>query len=81
MLRDCLGIPEEDITLYCEGQEGCYGILAGFLLEKVRMEYGENLLKNVEEQILGQKMLSYDNTLCYLLPGMLEYFDYEDLMR
>jgi len=80
MLKEYWGLCESEMTLYCEGNEGVYGILAGFLREDVQREYGEGLLQNVEEQILGQKRLKYDNTLCYILPGMLNYFDYEELM-
>ena len=42
--------------------------------------YGENLLTSVEGQILSQWPLNYDNTLSYLIPGMLKYFDYNELM-
>ena len=53
--------------------------MAGYLLD-LKREYGEKLLCSVEKQILSQKPLKYDNTLSYIVPGMLEYFDYEDLM-
>lgn len=81
MLGAQFGIREQDITLYCEGTDGVYGIMAGFLNEKVRMEYGKNLLINVEKEVLGQKAFCYDNTLSLLIPGMLRYFDYEELLR
>ncbi len=77
MLKDYWQI--DDISLYCDGQEGVCGIMAGYL-GGIRREYGESLLTNVEEQILSQRPLRYDNTLCYLVPGMLEYFDYDELM-
>lgn len=69
----------DEITLYCDGQEGVFGIMAGYL-GGIGREYGEGLLTNVEEQILAQRPLHYDNTLCYLVPGMLAYFDYDELM-
>ena len=34
----------------------------------------------VEDRILSQRPLRYDNTLAYLIPGMLAHFDYGDLM-
>ena len=68
-----------DISLYCEGQEGVYGIMAGYL-GGIPREYGENLLVSVERQILFQWPLHYDNTLSYVIPGMLQHFDYEELM-
>ena len=69
----------DDVTLYCDGQEGVYGIMAGYL-SGLKREYGEGLLTNVEEQILSRRPLCYDNTLSYLVPGMLAYFDYDELM-
>ncbi|MBR5681074.1 MAG: hypothetical protein IKX19_10520, partial [Clostridia bacterium] len=69
----------EDVTLFCDEQEGVYGMMAGYLAGCPR-EVGSGLLINVERQILSQRPLKYDNTLAYLIPGMLAYFDYEDLM-
>lgn len=77
MLKDYWQI--DDVSLYCDRQEGVYGILAGYLSEIPRV-YGENLLTSVEGQILSQWPLNYDNTLSYLIPGMLKYFDYNELM-
>ncbi len=81
MLGVEFGVKEEDITLYCEGIDGVYGIMAGFLNEQVHMEYGEGLLMNVEKQLLNQEVFEYDNTLAVVVPGMLKYFEYEDLLR
>lgn len=81
MLEVTFGVQEEQVTLYCDENDGVYGIMAGFLREKVKMEYGENLLRSVEREILGQKVLKYKNTLNLIVPGMLKYFDYEELMR
>ncbi len=69
----------QDISLYCAKQEGVYGIMAGYLTGLHR-EYGEDLLSSVEKQILSQRPLRYDNTLSYVIPGMLAYFDYDELM-
>ena len=77
MAKSCLGA--EDVTLYCDGQEGVYGIMAGYLGASPR-EYGPGLLVSVEKEILSQRPLKYDNTLAYLIPGMLAHFDYEELM-
>ena len=77
MIRSYWGV--SDITLYCDKQEGVYGIMAGYLADLPR-EYGENLLCSVEKQILTQVPLQYDNTLSYVIPGMLQYFDYNELM-
>ena len=69
-----------EVSLYCDGQEGVYGIMAGYLTGLPR-EYGGNLLCSVEKQILSQRPLVYDNTLSYVIPGMLQHFDYDELME
>jgi len=79
LLETEFGIAQEDIAVYCDGVDGVYGIVAAFLKE-VRIESGEHLLRSVEKELLGQKALKYDNTLNVILPGMLEFFDYEELM-
>jgi len=79
MLHTSFGVKEEDITLYCDGNDGIYGVVAGFLNEKVKREYGENMLWNVEKQILGQEIFKYEDTLSVIIPGMLQYFDYDEL--
>lgn len=81
MLCAEFGLQKQQITLYCEGNAGVYGVMAGFLEKEVHMRYAEQLLKNVETQIIGQEVFQYDNTLSVLVPGMLEYFDYDELMR
>ena len=81
MLKEEFGLAEEQITLYCEQQTGVYGIMAGFLNQNVQMQYGENLLRNVEKQIIGQDVFRYEDTLSVLLPGMLQYLGYDELMR
>lgn len=81
MLNSELGVPENDITLYCEGPDGVYGIMAAFLNENVQVQYGEGLLESVEREYFGEKLFRYDNTLTLLVPGMLEYFDYGELKR
>ena len=77
MLRDVLHIDE--ISFYCDDSEGSYGIMAGYLAGLPR-EYGENLLYSVKKQIIHQRPRYHDNNLRYIIPGMLEYFDYEELM-
>ena len=77
MLRDSLGVT--DVTFYCEGSEGSYGILAGYLAGLPR-EYSETLLTGVEDQIIAARPRYHDNNLRYIIPGMLKYFDFDELM-
>ena len=77
MLKEYLHI--DQISFYCDGPEGVYGVMAGYLTGIAR-EYGDSLLHSVEGQILSQRPLLYDNTLSYVIPGMLEYFDYDELL-
>ena len=81
MLSDEFSIAEKDITLYCEGPSGIYGIMAAFLNRNVGVIYGKNLLLSVEREIINQNPFKYDNTYSLLMPGMLKYFDYEELIR
>ncbi len=78
MLRESLGA--ERISFYCAEQEGVYGIMAGYLTGLPR-EYAPDLLTDVQKQYLPQRPLTYDNTLSYIIPGMLRHFDYGELMQ
>lgn len=77
MLKECFNAPE--VSLYCDENEGVYGVMAGWLSGEAR-EYGEKLLTSVEKQIVEPCPFEYDNTLSYIIPGMLKYFDYSELM-
>ena len=77
MLREVLHLNR--VSFYCEGNEGVYGIMAGYLAGMDRI-YGEHLLCNVETQIIAARPRSHDHNLRYVIPGMLEYFDYNELM-
>ncbi len=74
------GTAQQDITLYCDGEDGVYGVMAGFLNRNVRREYGEELLVSVEESFIGAAVPAYGNAMSHILPAMLEYFDYCELM-
>lgn len=78
MVKEILKV--KDITLYCDNCEGVYGIMAGYLNKCVKMEYGNDLLKSIQKEILSQRPLQYNNTLSYIIPNMLNYFDYDELM-
>jgi len=81
MLKTEHEIEDEDITIYCEGLEGTIGVLTGFLNERVNVELGEGILRSVEKEIVQQEIFSYNNTMGVIIPGMLEYFDYEEIVR
>ena len=77
MLREVLHIDE--VSFYCDGSEGSYGILAGYLAQLPR-EYGKDLLCSVERQVIARRPRCHDQNLRYISPGMLEYFDFDELM-
>ena len=77
MLRESFG--PVDISFRCEEQEGVYGIMAGYLTGLPR-EYAGSLATSVDKRVLAPKPLHYDNTLSYVIPGMLRHFDYDELM-
>lgn len=80
MLEKEFGVAESDIEIYSEGAEGIYGVMAAFLKPDMIARYGEGLL-SVERDVIFAKPFLYDNTLPLLIPGMLHYFDYNDLIR
>ena len=55
--------------------------MAAFLNRRVGAAYGPGLLLDVEKDLCDACPMTYDNTLAHLIPGMLAYFDYRDLMR
>ena len=77
MLRESLKL--EDISFYCDDQDGVFGIMEGYLAG-LKREYGENILSSIEKQILPQRPLQYHNTLSHVIPDMLKYFDYDEIM-
>ena len=54
--------------------------LIGFLKEKVKVECGDNLLLSVEKKIIVYNGPTYRNGVGLMIPGMLQYFDYEELL-
>lgn len=79
LLKERFEIPEDAISFYCDGNDGVIGVMAGFLLD-IRREYGENLMTGIEDAIITPAIYTYDNTLAQIIPGMLAYFDYSELM-
>jgi len=49
-------------------------------LTELNREFSNNLLCSVDKQIAAQRPRSNDIYLRYIIPGMLEYFDYDELM-
>ncbi|MBQ8612196.1 MAG: acetylxylan esterase [Oscillospiraceae bacterium] len=81
MVEQFWGTAQQDITLYCDGEDGVFGVMAGFLNKTVRREYGESLLISVEETCLGAAVPEYGDYMRHIVPGMLKYFDYRELME
>ncbi len=82
MLKSEYDMNERDITLYCESRYGVYGVIAAFLNKNVNVIYGEGLLESVQESYIKTWLWdSYNDDLSIILPGMLKYFDYKEIMR
>ncbi len=81
MTEQFWGVVQSDITLYCDGEDGVFGVMAGFLNKAVRREYGSTLLKSAEEHFIRPQVPPYDDAMCHIVPGMLQYFDYGELME
>lgn len=76
-----LGVKKEDMLLYADGIYGIYGVMAGFLEKRIPMQYGEKLLRSFERERIDGYLAPFDDDLALMIPGMTEYFDYEELMR
>jgi len=81
MLQSEFGVMEEDIALYCAGEGGVYGVMAAFLNEKVPVACGEDILTDLEYDLFGKDKYPFYYTMQYIIPGMLEYFDYYELLE
>jgi hypothetical protein len=80
MLEEFWGVCAADVSVYCDGKDGVYGVAAGFLKD-LAVECGADLLRSVEDFYIRPDVPPYDDAMCYMLPGMLEYFDYRDLLE
>lgn len=80
MLKNVYDICESDITLYCCGDYGIYGVIAAFINQNVNVIY-DNILQSVQESKIRPWGLKYNDDLCLIMPEMLKYFDYNELMR
>ena len=81
MLGEVYGIEESEITLYCESKYGVYGVIAAFLNKKIGFEYGNGLPVSVYENYIKPFAQNYCDELSVILPEMLGYFDYNEIMR
>ena len=81
MLNEVYGLEYGEITIYCESKYGVYGMIAAFLNRETGVIYGDGLLENVFEQEIKPFAKAYYDDLAVLMPGMLKYFDYDELKR
>lgn len=80
MLEEFWGVCAADVSVYCDGKDGVYGVAAGFLKD-LAVECGADLLRSVEDFYIRPDVPPYEDAMCYMLPGMLAYFDYRDLLE
>ncbi len=81
MLRAEIGLTSDMMTLYCDGEYGVYGTMAAFLDQSVGVMYGDSLVRSAEKRYLRAWNCPYEDLYSLILPGMLQYFDYEEIMR
>ena len=80
MLGEVFGKKEQDITLYCCGSHGIYGVIAAFLNQNVNVIY-DNVPTSLYDQLIKPWGRAYNNDLPLIMPQMLKYFDIGELMR
>ena len=56
-------------------------MIAAFLNRETGVCYGDDLFENVFEQEIKPFAKAYYDDLAVLMPGMLKYFDYDELKR
>lgn len=81
MLKEVYGLAYNEIILYCDGKYGIYGIVAAFLNKNVNVVYSDSLLRNAEDALIKPFARKYDDDLEIIIPGMLEYFDFDEILR
>ena len=81
MLGEVYCLEESEITLYCESKYGVYGVIAAFLNKNVGVEYGNGLPISVYDNYIKPFAQNYCDELSVILPEMLRYFDYNEIMR
>lgn len=81
MLKKDVGLTEDMITLYADETHGMYAAMAAFLNEKVGVIYGEHLIESAEEAYIKPWHIPYDDLYSKFLPGMLKYFDFNEIKR
>ena len=75
------GIKREKLKLYCEGDHGIYGIPAAFLDDTFELELGEGAVFSAMERYILPWYTDYNDDMSFMIPGMLEYFDYPELLE
>ena len=80
MLKHELGLTDDMLSLYCDGVYGVYGIMAAFMYKTIPLIQGPTLLKNAEEAYVKPHFTMYDDHYSLFLPGMLRYFDYDEIL-
>lgn len=80
MFREEFGYQEAQLSLYCEGDHGVYALPAAFLDKSIRLKIGSGASFSVEQRYIKPWFTAYDDDLSLILPGMLQYFDYPELV-
>lgn len=80
MLKEVFCLCENEITLYCSGNYGIYGVIAAFINQNVNVVY-DNVMNSVKESMIMPWGRKYNDDLSLIMPEMLLYFDYNELMR
>ena len=80
MFREELGYQEAQLSLYCEGDHGVYALPAAFLDKSIHLKIGSGASFSVEQRYIKPWFTAYDDDLSLILPGMLQYFDYPELV-
>ncbi len=81
VLESDIGLDIANTTLFCDGMVGTAAVMAAALEKRIKVEYGDKLVTSVEDFKIKDIFHTYDDDMSIMFPGMLEYFDYGELMR
>ncbi|MBQ3792196.1 MAG: acetylxylan esterase [Clostridia bacterium] len=81
MLKHEIGLTDDLITLYAEGKHGMYATMAAFLNEKVGVLYSDDTIRSAEDVFIKPWYTPYVDFYSQIIPGMLRYFDFGEIMR
>lgn len=78
MLQDFKKINKEDISIYAQGNQGMYGLLAAFIDKRIKRITVQGAIPDFSDWA-GSRYYTKEDVMSIVFPGMLKYFDLSEL--